>query len=1193
MPGAATIGRARNSSFMGLPKGALNITIDGVNAQDNLLKSNDGFFTIIRPRVESIEEFSISTAGQGSDKSAEGAVQINFETKRGGNEYHGGVHWQHRNDFLNANYWFSNRDGLDRQRQRLNQWGGRIGGPVWKDKIFFFAAMDTYRNPSSQARTRTILSPQSLGGLFTYNVSAIPGTLPAWVTCQTASPRATTSSGITCTADVIAFATAQNATLGTPAPTALDTNSMAVLNAIESARTASVVKVNPITNPWLDSISFNNPGNATRRFPDLRLDWNITKNIQWTGIYHYNYFTSSPDFLNSFDQTYPVAPFNTNQGSQISNRNQWVTAVRWNISSNKSNEVRWGLQTAPVSFFPDLNPAQYPTVNNNLGTIQNRTTFPSISAPFLAWNGQGRNVAVSQLIETFTWAKGKHSITLGGSWTRASHRGFFGFPGTYTTALGLTSANAPLFNRFSTSTFPGAAAADLTNARALYAMLTGVVSGYTGTIAADESALQYAAGANQVQRSLQHEYGFYGQDSWRVFPTLTFNFGLRWEFQPSPFNTQGLTFRVAGQGAGIFGVSGSNFEEALFHPGQLISTAPYSVMFEPQGDQPWYDTDMNNLAPNVGLAWQPNFENKLWNTMFGGAGKTVFRASYAVTLTREGLNNFTAIAYSNPGVTAAVSSAAVAPAAGACPTGNTSGTTFPVGCLTLSQVLNGNMQSAVSQPGAFPASGFALTPFSNQSANAMNSGSSLATPLVHNWSFGIQREINPNLVVELRYIGNHGSGLWRQMNVNEVNIFENGFLTEFGIARQNLAICRANQVACRTAAGSTSSTFASFANLGLAGQQNLPIMNAAYTGTAVNAPTNSNFSGGTNILWLDNGAAGAFANNLAFTSTFVCNLLGRDAFPGQTSCTTATPTTSPLSLPVNFWMANPHAATGGAFLFTNDTHSTFNALTVEVRQRLTKGLQFNANYTYGKALTNYYGNSAVSFAGFTTLRNKGFDKVFSPFDLRHAFKFNFLYSLPFGPGRKWSSSHGFVNRIIEGWEFSGITRWQSGRVFQLTSGNDFRTVNQNDAGVELVGINRDQLQSMLEVRKLPTGQVFFFPASLIGTNGSNTNFIRPCRTAGQLCQRVFLTGPSFFRPDLSIVKRTKIYEKWELEFRAQFLNAFNNINFFFPGDETSSAGTHQITGNNTFGQITNAFRDISTTDDNGGRIIELVFRINF
>src|ERR1041384_3957057 len=92
LPGTTTVGRPRQSSVNGLPKGALNITLDGINVQDNLLKSNDGFFTYIRPRTDAISEVTVSTTTPGSESSSEGAVQIKFVTQAGGNDYHGGLY---------------------------------------------------------------------------------------------------------------------------------------------------------------------------------------------------------------------------------------------------------------------------------------------------------------------------------------------------------------------------------------------------------------------------------------------------------------------------------------------------------------------------------------------------------------------------------------------------------------------------------------------------------------------------------------------------------------------------------------------------------------------------------------------------------------------------------------------------------------------------------------------------------------------------------------------------------------------------------------------------------------------------------------------------------------------------------------------------------------------------------------------
>src|SRR5262249_32084574 len=214
MPGAATTGRARQTSFDGLPKGSINITYDGINAQDNLLKSNDGFFTIVRPSIDAVEEFSISTAANSAQDASQGAVQIKMETKRGGNAFHGGV-WEYaRNDWLNSNYYFNNLNGLPRQTQRLNQYGGKVGGPLWKDKLFFFADIDNYSSPGARSFNRLILTQDAANGQFTY-ATLTPQVGNAWTTCVASSPR--NNGNPACTVNLAAFASSHG-----PLPFVLD-----------------------------------------------------------------------------------------------------------------------------------------------------------------------------------------------------------------------------------------------------------------------------------------------------------------------------------------------------------------------------------------------------------------------------------------------------------------------------------------------------------------------------------------------------------------------------------------------------------------------------------------------------------------------------------------------------------------------------------------------------------------------------------------------------------------------------------------------------------------------------------------------------------------------------------------------------------------------------------------------------------
>src|SRR6201991_2173456 len=226
LPGTTTVGRPRQSSVNGLPKGALNISMDGINVQDNLLKSNDGFFTYVRPRTDAVSEVTVSTTTPGSESSSEGAVQIKFVTQGGSNEYHGGVYWYHRNPALNANYWFNNRDlapdpvthKAPQSRILLNQPGGKVGGPIripglfnGKDKAFFFVNYEEYRLPEKTSRTKNILSADAQNGVYRFlNATFTPPANQTHTTC--------TGSGATrvCSVNVYGVAAATGLGFATP-----------------------------------------------------------------------------------------------------------------------------------------------------------------------------------------------------------------------------------------------------------------------------------------------------------------------------------------------------------------------------------------------------------------------------------------------------------------------------------------------------------------------------------------------------------------------------------------------------------------------------------------------------------------------------------------------------------------------------------------------------------------------------------------------------------------------------------------------------------------------------------------------------------------------------------------------------------------------------------------------------------------
>ena len=151
LPGTQSPAGPRNTTFNGLPQATVNMTLDGVNIQDNINKNGSGgaFYPLVYPRTDAIEEVSVTNAASGAESLGEGAVQVKFVTKSGTNNWHGGTFLQERNTFFNANTYFNNIDGLTRDRILLHQMGAHIGGPIKKNKLFIFFNYEIFRFPQS------------------------------------------------------------------------------------------------------------------------------------------------------------------------------------------------------------------------------------------------------------------------------------------------------------------------------------------------------------------------------------------------------------------------------------------------------------------------------------------------------------------------------------------------------------------------------------------------------------------------------------------------------------------------------------------------------------------------------------------------------------------------------------------------------------------------------------------------------------------------------------------------------------------------------------------------------------------------------------------------------------------------------------------------------------------------------------
>lgn len=1057
---------------------------------------------------------------------------------------------------MNANYWYNNRDldpepGSDkapRSKVILNQYGGSFGGPIpfphfgeggpsfhsGKDKAFFFTNYEEFRQPQSQLRTRVVLSPLTQSGIYQYVVG-----------------------GVTRTANIFNIAAANNQ-LSTPDPTV-----GSLLNSIRSA-TATGGTFAPITNqPNILNYNFTPSGGSVRKFLAVRLDFNLTKKHSLEFVTNQQEFVPSKDFLNSQDERFPGFPSYT-QGSV---RDSYSTAVRSTLTNNIINEARYAVSTGLSSFSAGISPADY-AFQGGYNLNINAASFGGLAITTATSRNSfsSRNTPTYDFTDSLTWVKGSHNITFGGQYKIIRSEGSSIGRIVPSVSFGLDSTDSA-FGIFNATTLPGASAGQLTEARNLYAVLVGRVSTYfTNAFVSEDGTYKENALSSRLAR--ERTYGLFAQDSWRARQNLTINYGLRWQPQSAFEILSETAYSRTPDYSDLFGVSGLG---NIFKPGTLTGRVP-TVIAVKKGEKAYPD-DLNNFGPSVGVVWSPEFGNKgFLRPLMGRSGKSVFRGGYSVSFVREGLNLLESIYGGNPG-----------------------------GSLTLTRSLaNGNLTvgSNLRTPGnpnltapAFPARPtYPITLGTADSTNVFDPN--LKTGEVHSFSFSYQRELDKNTVVEFRYVGNRGVGLQRQYNINEFNTIENGFAAEFAKAQANLY---ANIAAGR------GNSFAYFgANTGTSP---LPIMLAYFNTAATYDPNNAARYSATN-----------------FANTTLVNALSRNnpnplTFNGTSFENSAARRNNAIAngLPINFFYVNPTTGVSGSFTVDNSTESQYDSGVIEVRRRLSAGLRFQSSYVWSKAQSNAFQSSSVVFAGFTQ-RENGLElaKNVQAFDIRHQFKFDATYDLPFGRGRQFFSN---VNRVVDGifggWTILPTLRWQSGSPFSL--GN-----------VQLVGMTREELQKEIKVRKGPN-VVTYLPDDIIlntqkafnisvantttnngygttyGDGGPTGRFIAPAgfgncvsRFAGECgFNNLIVYGPSFFKFDATLAKNFRIGERRSIQIKATFLDALNMPNFRVGGFNADVINVG--VGGSTFGQLGNgsAYQDISTTNDPGGRVIDLSLRIKF
>jgi hypothetical protein len=1133
----------RNGSVNGARSDQSNVTLDGVDVND---QSNGYAFTSVLPVTQdSVQEFRVTTTNYGADQGQGSGAQVALVTKGGTNTFHGSAYENLRNTVTSANDYLVKQSELNvgepNKPLQLNRniFGASVGGPLRKDKLFFFANYEGTREREQQRAERVIPTPQMCQGIFRY---------------QYVDP--TTS-----TIKTLSLSPSDLANLD-PRGFGIDSTMLDPVG-----HTGYLDKTfctgNTVTNDFSAGDGLNYAGFVFRAPTQLdndvfisRVDYRVTSDgkhtIFWRGALQ--------------DLRNPGAPFLPGDAPETTTADHskgfalGYTAV---LTNTLTNSFRWGYTRQ-----------SYGVVGN---TNQPWNQFLGLDEGFAY--SHNFQVGIHNLLDDVSWTHKSHTIQFGTSigiardprlsYLHSSPLGLgttnwtspIGFAGTTSTLDPLNGSAHPnlTVNADCAPSVPCAngAAPEPLNATqydrpllALYGMVSDVVANYN----LDRNGNVMDQGAPVKRNYGLNWYEFYGQDTWRIKPNFTLTYGLRWSLFPPPWETNGLqTSSTVGLGT-QFASNVANMEKGIGYG------AEPPIEFKlggPVNHGPgFYNFEKTDFSPRISIAYSPRSENRLLRALFGDNDKTVIRAGFARVYDRAGfalLNTFDQVG--SAGLTTTLQNT--------CCTFNQTGAEDLPRITGINTIPIFNNPPPGIPPVKFlqdaPTGGFPQTPPLAAEANLWGNDDTLKTPHAYTVDFSIGRELPKRLSIQVSYVGRFGRNLLTQRDLNQ----------PLDIVDPKTGI---DYYAAASALSNLARRFA------LANQPNGNNFYQAVIKPAQISTITAAMLGPTSQYWLD-----MLPKLRPGASQYVDSFTG---FVPSTSNTTDGLLQSVFDLYYNpalsvigdeivgladidlygglgdnigsgsYFFNGPPGKLGngsGQFLdnqaismygWSSIGNSSYHALQASLRKQFSHGVQFDFNYTFSKSIDI---TSAASRVGFSVYGYQNIGLVgsrlandFSPnlaravsdYDLTHQVNANWIVDLPFGKGRSFGhDTNKVMDGLFGGWQLTGLARWTSGFPFSVDGGQRWPT------NWFLTAITQMTTRPQTGVFKSNgTVNIFADPAT------AQTDFTLPL--PGGVGSRNVLRGDGFASLDMSLGKRWKLpMEGHSLQFRWEVFNVPNLTRF--------------------------------------------------
>jgi hypothetical protein len=1084
------------------------VTLDGIDVSDNLTGGQGVSLTQSPVGVDAVSEFRMTVTNPNATFGRSAGGQISLVSRRGGNDFHGVAYWYHQNDNLNANSWANNRTGVRKTELKDNRGGFSVNGPVWKDRTFFLGNYEVRRFPQSTTFTRVVPTDSLRNGILRFRDAA---------------------------GNVVAYPLANSARCGAAGNLPCDPRGLGI-----SPTSKAMYDLLPVGNDitlgdGLNTTGFRGtaPTSLTSDAVTFRLDHVINQKMQFMGRYSYQ-----RNLAPNAAQLDIRNPQNVVTMRVLNTRGTNVTGgLDYTITNNLLNTFRFGwvqnksdlIGTNPFGVASALGLAG---TNSSIGQVA--IDLGGLNEPIDVAAQSARTQILKdrniQYSDNVVWTKGTHTMTFGGE--------FRALPFVFTHNDQVTFLTGPIAALTSGSflTIPAAnrpptcsasittnclSSGDVSRWNQLYAATLGMLDNLSIVGARDGSLNPLPFGTDLVTKTNMHYFQFQAQDVWRVRPSLTLTYGLTYSWATPPTEELNRLALLTDLNTGeVF--SAKSYIEAKRHAAEQGQTFNPTVAVRPikdSGRDSVFDTDYSNFGPRIAAAWNPSYQSGILNHLFGDR-RSVVRAGFGIVYDR--VNTVSVILPPAFGIgfgnvlqrPAPFCNASGTPGPGCNPGGNRGLSAFRLG-----------VDGSVPVPSFGPATS-PIVPATYPNFTGASYATDPERKIGRNYliDFTFQRELPAKLLMEVGYIGRLGRDLPTGIDLNSSPYF-------FKDAASGQTFADAfDRVGCvlRGDAGKTVGSFTCPASV-------------------QPQPWFDNQLPGFGSAFLISNLSSLFQNNDVSNLFLNMNVL---------RLTRGLPTYNNMQV-----LAILMATHGGI--------SNYHAMFATLRNRQWHGLQFDLNYTLSKALDqigDVQNNLSVISSGF----DRDIDYGPSQADRRHVFNGIFTYDLPFGAGKRWSSTHSAVEHIIDGWYTSGIYRAYTSLPYFVLDNNGTPS-NGTVWGGTIAGVpaqgaiptgDRSSLDAGVHAGVGGSGGVG--TVGNPGSGGSGLNLFADPQAAFKSFRRTLISvdgrqgranyfrGPGFWNLDFRVGKSTRITERVRFEFSFDFFNVFNHVNLSTPSLNLSS-----------------------------------------